>query len=144
MGSQRVRHNWATFTSLHTSCCSVSRVQLFATLWTIAHQAPLSMGFPRQEYWNGLPFPPYFRGSSPPSYWTHVSCIFRQILYHWATRKVHKTAPKVWQLIWPIKFKVSICSLTSRYKLEFPLLVFCNFLGGLIELREALVFIGSL
>ena len=27
-------------------------------LWTIAHQAPLSMGFPRQEYWNVLPFPP--------------------------------------------------------------------------------------
>ena len=29
----------------------------FATLWTIAHQGPLSMRFPRQEYWNGLPFP---------------------------------------------------------------------------------------
>ena len=29
----------------------------FATLWTVAHQAPLSMGFPRQEYWIGLPFP---------------------------------------------------------------------------------------
>ena len=28
-----------------------------ATLWTGAYQAPLSMGFPRQEYWNGLPFP---------------------------------------------------------------------------------------
>ena len=28
----------------------------FVTLWTAAHQAPLSMGFPRQEYWNGLPF----------------------------------------------------------------------------------------
>ena len=28
------------------------------TLWTIAHQAPLSMGFPRQEYWSGLPCPP--------------------------------------------------------------------------------------
>ena len=27
------------------------------TLWTVALQAPLSMGFPRQEYWNGLPFP---------------------------------------------------------------------------------------
>ena len=26
--------------------------------WTIAHQAPLPMGFPRQEYWSGLPFPP--------------------------------------------------------------------------------------
>ena len=27
------------------------------TLWTVAHQAPLSLGYPRQEYWNGLPFP---------------------------------------------------------------------------------------
>ena len=34
-----------------------SHVQLFVTLWTVAHQAPLSMGFSRQEYWNGLPFP---------------------------------------------------------------------------------------
>ena len=30
----------------------------FETPWTVAHQAPLSMGFPRQEYWSGLPFPP--------------------------------------------------------------------------------------
>ena len=30
----------------------------FETLWAIAHQAPLSMGFPRQEYWSELPFPP--------------------------------------------------------------------------------------
>ena len=36
---------------------SLSRVQLFATLWTVGHQAPLSMGFSRQEYWSGLPFP---------------------------------------------------------------------------------------
>ena len=36
----------------------VSCVQLFATLWTVARQAPLSKGFPRQENWNGLPFPP--------------------------------------------------------------------------------------
>ena len=34
-----------------------SHVQLFATLWTVAPQAPLSMGFTRQEYWNGLPCP---------------------------------------------------------------------------------------
>ena len=34
-----------------------SRVQLIATLWTVAHQAPLSMGFSRHEYWSGLPFP---------------------------------------------------------------------------------------
>ena len=35
----------------------LSRVRLFATLWTVAHQAPSSMGFSRQEYWSGLPFP---------------------------------------------------------------------------------------
>ena len=35
-----------------------SRVQLFVALWTVARQAPLSMGFSRQEYWSGLPFPP--------------------------------------------------------------------------------------
>ena len=35
-----------------------SRVQLFAILWTVAHQAPLSMGFSRQEYWSELPCPP--------------------------------------------------------------------------------------
>ena len=34
----------------------LSRVQLFVTLWTVARQASLSMGFPRQEYWSGLPF----------------------------------------------------------------------------------------
>ena len=33
------------------------RVQLFTTPWTVAYQAPLSMGFPRQEYWSGLPLP---------------------------------------------------------------------------------------
>ena len=39
-------------------CCAqmLSCVRLFATPWTVAHQAPLSMGFSRQEYWNGLPF----------------------------------------------------------------------------------------
>ena len=38
-----------------------SHVRLFATPWTAAHQAPLSMGFSRQEYWSGMPLP------SPPS-----------------------------------------------------------------------------
>ena len=36
---------------------SLSRVRLFAAPWTVDHQAPPSMGFSRQEYWNGLPFP---------------------------------------------------------------------------------------
>ena len=37
--------------------CVLTCVQLFVTPWTRAHQAPLSMGFPRQEYWSGFPFP---------------------------------------------------------------------------------------
>ena len=36
----------------------LSHVQLFVTPWTMAHQAPLFMGFSRQAYWSGLPFPP--------------------------------------------------------------------------------------
>ena len=37
--------------------CMLGHVHLFATPWTIAHQTPLSIGFSRQEYWSGLPFP---------------------------------------------------------------------------------------
>ena len=43
----------------------LSRVRLFATPWTVAHQAPLSMGFSRQEYWSGLPFPSIWDLPSP-------------------------------------------------------------------------------
>ena len=35
----------------------ITNVGLFVTPWTVAHQAPLSMGFSKQEYWSGLPFP---------------------------------------------------------------------------------------
>ena len=49
----------SSFTKLHAcvSVKSLSRVQLFATLWTVALHDPLSMGFSRQEYWSGLPCP---------------------------------------------------------------------------------------
>ena len=47
-------------THIHTLACvhdqSLSHVRLFATPWTVACQAPLSMGFSRQEYWSGLHF----------------------------------------------------------------------------------------
>ena len=49
---------------MNLCCCSVakscplSHVQLFVTTWTVDPQAPLSVGFSRQEYWSGLPFPP--------------------------------------------------------------------------------------
>ena len=44
----------------HEDACVLSClcVQPFVTLWTVARQAPLSMGFSRQEYWSGLPCPP--------------------------------------------------------------------------------------
>ena len=42
---------------LHNCVCVLSPVQLFVTLWTVGHQAPLPMEFTRQEYWSGLPFP---------------------------------------------------------------------------------------
>ena len=43
---------------MHMHAQSLSHVLLFVIPWTVAHQAPLSMGFPRQEYWSELPFPP--------------------------------------------------------------------------------------
>ena len=59
----------------------LSPVQLFATPWTIACQTPLTMGFSRQEYWSGLPFPspenrlnPEMEPRSPADR--------REILYH--------------------------------------------------------------
>ena len=44
---------------MHVPACaeSLSCVQLFVTLWAVAHQAPLSMGCSKQEYWSGLPCP---------------------------------------------------------------------------------------
>ena len=48
----------AMFQCVRVCAQLLSCVQLFVTPWTAAQQAPLSMGFPRQEYWSGLPFPP--------------------------------------------------------------------------------------
>ena len=53
------------------SLCSV--VSNSVTLWTVARQVPLSMGFPMQEYWSGLPFPPL--GNLPDPGIKSVSCI---------------------------------------------------------------------
>ena len=46
-----------SFSSTHRKMKLLSRVWLFMTPWTVAHQVPLSMGFSREEYWNGLSFP---------------------------------------------------------------------------------------
>ena len=54
--------------------------------WTVARQAPLSIGFSRQEYWSKLAIS-FFRESSRPRNWIHVSCIAGRFFTDWATRE---------------------------------------------------------
>ena len=76
MQKERVPLFWSPFSYLldviicgHDVLSHFSCIRLFATPWIIAHQAPLSMGFSRQEYWSGLPLPPLgifpTQGSNP-------------------------------------------------------------------------------
>ena len=71
MGSQRVGHDWATELNWTEGIqwrpnklptlvpvCMLCRIWLSVALWTVARLVPLSVGFPGQEYWNGLPCPP--------------------------------------------------------------------------------------
>ena len=71
------------FIYFHCMCaCTFSYVRLFETPWTVAHQTPLSMGFLRQEYWSGLPFPPSVDLLDPGSmcllYWQVDSLLLSQ------------------------------------------------------------------
>ena len=52
--------NLMNYMNISNTVCaqSLSHARLFVTLWSVACQAPLSMGFSRQEYWSGLPFSP--------------------------------------------------------------------------------------
>ena len=70
----------------------------FATPWTVARQAPLSMGSPRQEYWTGLPFPspgnlpdPGIETVFPVSPALQVICL---LLSHWGSPKISYTSIK--------------------------------------------------
>ena len=85
---------------------SFSHVQLFVTLCTVAHHAPLSVGFSRQEYWNGLLCP--FR----PKNWTHISCVASRFFTHWATREAlwlgYWCTVLSWLLFWSIFNSMSL------------------------------------
>ena len=81
---------------LLSSCVCVLRCVLFATPYTVAYQAPLSMGFPRQEYWSGLPFPssgdltdPGIKPKSP--------VFFKNVLFFTDTSYNHS---HIWSLLW--------------------------------------------
>ena len=60
----------------------LSHVRLFATLWTVAWQAPLSMGFSQQEYWSGLPFP---TSGNLPNQGSNLCLLHCRWILYWAT-----------------------------------------------------------
>ena len=81
---------------------SLSRVRLFATPWTVAHQAPPSMGFSRQGYWSGLSFP------SPGIFPTQGS---KPSLLHWPVGSLplsHQGSPYITYL--EITMKIALLS----------------------------------
>ena len=97
---------------------SLSRVRLFATPWTVAYQAPHSMGFSRQEYWSGLPFPspgdfpdpgiepgsPAFQAdalaSEPPR--KPLACV----VFIWILKFVAQCLLSVWEKSWSLSFQI--------------------------------------
>ena len=81
---------------------SLSRVWLFATPWTVAYQASLSMGFSRWEYWSGLPFPSPGECSWPRDR-TQVSCIGGRRFNLWATREFSKPG---FSNMWTVNFQI--------------------------------------
>ena len=87
-------------------------VQLCTTLRTVACQACMSMGFSRQEYWSGLPFPSPGdlpdQGFKPPS---HVSCIGRRVLYH----QCHLGSPSLIAVYNILQFNICCCSVLKSY-----------------------------
>ena len=92
---------------------SLSRVRLFATPWTVAHKAPLSMGFSRQEYWSGLLFPSPGESFQPRD-WTRVSCIAGRRFNLWPTREVRWV-----QLCGSLSILWHFLSLGLEWKLTF-------------------------
>ena len=103
---------------LHVCVCSIVSGS-FVTPETEARQAPLSMGFSRQEYWSGLLFPSP-RYLSEKSRNPHVLCLLHwwQILYHWATWEAH-------ELLSSLKWAVSVDSLTPVAFSSFPVMAEC-------------------
>ena len=69
---QRVAISFSNAGKWKVKMKSLSRVRLFETPWTAAHQAPPSMGFSRQEYWSGVPLPPL-------SVWINIYCAYAAI-----------------------------------------------------------------
>ena len=109
---------------------SLSCVQLFATRWTLAFQAPLPTEFSRQEYWSGLLFPSPGESSRPRDR-THISYVTwtgRQVLYHYCRYVpyvVNNTEPCLWGFIAKFRLKLKKVGKATRpsrydYTVEIP------------------------
>ena len=91
---------------------SLSCVRLFGTTWTVACQAPPSMRFSRQEYWNGLPFPSS-RGFSQPRDWSRVSGIASGLFVAQLVKSLlAMQETQIWSLGWedPLEKEMAIHS----------------------------------
>ena len=95
--------------------------QLFTTAWTVAHQAPLAMGFSRQEYWSGWVAIPFCRRSSWPRDWIQVSRIVGRAynLSHQG-RFLDNYKQVIW-VLWQWSF-ICVCSIKEKSKLLSPCL----------------------
>ena len=96
---------------------SLSRVQLLATAWTAAYQAPLSMGFSRQEYWSRVPLP-----SSTCLFWkikVIQGLLCMCICVNVPSKKTIKIYPKCWQKL-STKMGVRLSEIIKR---KFPFLL---------------------
>ena len=88
-----------------------NRVQLFATLWTIANQTPLSMGFSRQEHWSGLPC--FLPGELPDSGMeSHLLC-----LLYWQAGSLPLTLPGWTQCNYECLYKIEVRGSESERKI---------------------------
>ena len=99
--------------------CVVSHfncVQLFATLWTVAHQAPLSMGFCRQKYWSGLSCPCQLQeifltqGLNPPLISPALAVRFFTTSANWEAQILFDHQILMWKMCPNDAFKFSICN----------------------------------
>ena len=105
-------------------CCTylLSCVQLFVTPWTVAHQASLSMGFSRQEYWSG--FPCLLQGILQTKDQTQVFCIANGFFTNWATT-FGKT--KICNFPVPMYFFFSLIQLVFYFILFFNFTILYRF-----------------
>ena len=109
--------------------CVLSHARLFAILWIVAHQVPLSMGFSRQGYWSVLSCPPPGELPDPriePKDWTHISlvcCTCRQVLCHcttWEAPQSYRRPPSFGCPPFPTVFSVFILLFLEHEPLTSP------------------------